>query len=153
MSRKVNNNNHTSLGMRFRIAASADNFPFYNFLNLFLAVVGFCCCTGVSLVVANGGYSLVVAHWLLIAMVLLQSTGPRACGRQQLQCMGSAVVVLRLQSIGSIVVSHGLSCSMWDLPRLGLNRCLLHCQVDPLLLSLQGNPILTFKKSLLFTSS
>ena len=41
MSPKVNNNNHTSLGMRFRIAASADNFHFYNFLSLFLAVLGF----------------------------------------------------------------------------------------------------------------
>ena len=82
MSPKVNNNNHDSLGMRFRISASADNFDFYNVLNLFLAVLGFCCYTGFSLVVANGSYSLVAVHWLLIAVVLLQSAGSRAHGHQ-----------------------------------------------------------------------
>lgn len=39
MSPKVNNNNHASFGMRFRISASADDFDVYNCLNLSLAVL------------------------------------------------------------------------------------------------------------------
>ena len=46
-----------------------------HFLNslvyLFLAVLGFRCCVGFSLIVASGGYSLVVVLRLLIAMVSL----------------------------------------------------------------------------------
>ena len=33
--------------------------------SLFLAVLGLCCCEGFSLVVVNGGYSLVEVHGLL----------------------------------------------------------------------------------------
>ena len=60
-----------SLGMRLRISASADDFDVYNFLNLFLAVLGFCCCTGFSLVVASGGYSVVGMQGLLIVVASL----------------------------------------------------------------------------------
>ena len=38
---------------------------------LFLAVLGLCCCTGFSLVVVIGGYSLVAVHGLLIAVASL----------------------------------------------------------------------------------
>ena len=108
-----------SLGMRLRISASADDFDVYNFLNLFLAVLGFCCCTGFSLVVASGGYSLVVVAGFSLQRFWCRAQAPGH--------MGSAVVVLRLWSTGSTVVSHGLRCSVWDLPRLGIK------QVSPVL--------------------
>ena len=56
--------------------------------------------------------------------------------------MGSVVVAPRLQSTGSIVVMHGLSCPVANgiIPDQGLNPCLLHWQVDSLLLSHQGGP-------------
>ena len=40
-------------------------------LFLFLAVLGLCCCMGVSLVVASGGYSLAAVGGLLTAVVSL----------------------------------------------------------------------------------
>ena len=38
-------------------------------------------------------------------------------------------------------MTHGLSCSVacWDIPRPGVERCLLHCQADSLPLSHQGS--------------
>ena len=38
---------------------------------LFVAVLGLHCCTGFSLVVVRGGYSLVLAHRLLTAVASL----------------------------------------------------------------------------------
>ena len=38
---------------------------------LFIIVLGLHCCTGFPLVMASRGYSLVVVHWLLIAVVSL----------------------------------------------------------------------------------
>ena len=43
----------------------------YNFIYLFLAVLGLRCCVGFSLVAESGGYSLVMAHGLLIAVAFL----------------------------------------------------------------------------------
>ena len=61
---------------------------------------------GLSLVVESGGYSLVVVRMLLIAVASCVAEhrleGTRA----------SAVVALGLQSTGSVVVPHGLSCSV-----------------------------------------
>ena len=37
----------------------------------FLVILGLCCCAGFSLVVANGGNSLVVVHGRLIAVASL----------------------------------------------------------------------------------
>ena len=46
-------------------------------------MLGLCCSVGFSLVVTSGGtVSLVAVHRLLIAMVLLWSTGSRACRLQ-----------------------------------------------------------------------
>ena len=50
----------------------------------------------VSLVVANGDYSLVAAHELLISVTSLVSTGSRAPELQQLWHEGSVVAVPRL---------------------------------------------------------
>ena len=56
----------------------------------------------------------------------------------------SVVAVPRLKSTGSIVVVHGLSCSAayGIFVDQGLNLYLLHWQVDSLLLSHQGSPLI-----------
>lgn len=125
-------------GMRFRISASADDFDVYNCLNLSLAVLGFVAAQA-FLVVASGGYSLVVvAGFSLQRCFGAERRGPGTWA-QQLWFSG-------LWSTGSTVVSHGLCCSVWDLPRLGIKQVSPAYRVDSLTLSLQGNPILTCKK-------
>ena len=66
---------------------------------------------------------------------------------QQLQCMGSVVTIPTLQSTGSVVVVHGLSCSMACeiFPDQGSYLCLLHWQADSPLLSPRGSLLLLFK--------
>ena len=66
--------------------------------------------------------------------------GARALGRTGTR--GSAVVVPRLQSTGSLVVVHGLSCFLACriFPDQDLNPCLLHWQAHSLPLSHQGSP-------------
>ena len=68
-------------------------FNIFKFFICVLAVLGLHCCTGLSLVVASGGCSVVAVCGLLIAV------------------QASVVVVLRFQSTGLMVVAHGLSCS------------------------------------------
>ena len=46
-------------------------FFFYNFIYLFLAVLGLHYCSGFSLVLASGGYSLVAVHGFLSVMAFL----------------------------------------------------------------------------------
>ena len=114
-----------------------------NFIYLFLCWV-FIAVGRLFLVVASGaatlqlqcvGFSL---QWLL----LLGSMGSREQGRQQLRHVGSVAAVPRLQSTGSIVMAHRLSCSeaCGIFSDQGWNPCLLHWQVDSLPLSHQGNP-------------
>ena len=80
----------------------------------------------------------ILLWWLL----LLQNTGSRASGLQQLQHIGSVVVALRLQSIGSISVAYQISCSV----ACGIfllqasNPYFLCWQEDSLPLSNQGSP-------------
>ena len=54
----------------------------------------------------------------------------------------SGVAAPRLWGTGSVVVVHGLSCSVacGIFPDQGLNSCLLHWQADSLSLSHQGRP-------------
>ena len=81
-----------------------------SFLNIYLlAVLGLCYYTDFSLRQAGATLQLWFAGFSLRYILLLQSTGCRH--------MGSVVVVLRLQSIGSIVVAH---LSMWDPPGPGI---------------------------------
>ena len=63
---------------------------------------------------------------------MLQSTGFRASGRQQLQHVGSTVVARRLESTDTGVVARELSCSeaCGIFPGQGSNPCSLHCQAD-----------------------
>ena len=112
-----------------------------NFIYLFLAVLGLRICAGLSLVAANGGYSVVVLG-LLIAVASLPAEH-RLCvhGLQWLQHMGSIVAAPRLQSKGSVVVAHRLS----SLRRVEFsNPCPLHWQVDSYPLHHQGSPVFSY---------
>ena len=68
--------------------------------------------------------------------------GFSCCRAQPLGCVGSVVATSRLQSTGSIVMAHGLSCSMaWGIfADQGSNLCLLHWHVNSLPLSHHGSP-------------
>ena len=78
--------------------------------------------------------SLVVEHWL------------QAHGLQQLWLMDSVVVAHSLQSTGSVVVAHGLTCSAacGIFPDQGLSLSPLHWKVDSYPLCHQGSPVSTF---------
>ena len=80
--------------------------------------------------------------WLL----LLWHTGSGVLGLQQLWHVGSVFVSLQLQSTGSEVVVHGLSCSAACriFPHRRQNPRLLHWQTDSLPLSHQGSPVIIF---------
>lgn len=83
----------------------------FSFIYLFLAGLGFHC-SGFSLVVASGGFSLTVMLWLLIEVPSLAvEHGSMARGLQELQHVGSVVAAPGLQSLCSVAVAHGLSCS------------------------------------------
>ena len=103
---------------------------------LFLAVLGLHCCTGFSLVVARGGYSLMAMHGLLISVASL------VAGHGIYSMQASAVVAPGLLSTGSAVAVQGLSCSpaCGILPDQGLYPCILHQQTHSLPLSHQGSP-------------
>ena len=70
-------------------------------------------------------------------------SGFPSCRAWALSSWASAVAAPRLQSTGSVVATHGLSCSM----RCGtfsdqeLNPCVLHWQTDSLPLSHQRRPV------------
>ena len=139
------------------------------FLNLFyliiylLAALGLCCCAQAFSSCSEWGYSLLRCmgfslQWLLLLWSMgsrhagfsscgtqaqqLQRAGSRACRLQQLWHFGSAVVARGLQSTGSVVVGHGLSCSAacGIFPDQGSNPCPLHWQVDSQPLRHQGSP-------------
>ena len=58
-------------------------FKFKKIIYVFiLAVLGLCGCAGFSLVAEGGGYSLVVVHGLLVAVVSLVERGLYACWLQ-----------------------------------------------------------------------
>ena len=67
------------------------------------------------------------SRWLLVAEHRLQ-----VHGLQQLWCVGSIVVARGLQSAGSVVMVHRLTCSRacGIFPDQGSNPCLLHWQAD-----------------------
>ena len=107
------------------------SFFFFFFFNFCLHWV-FVAARGLSLVVASGAYSSLRCAgfslwWLLVAEHRLQ-----ARGLQQLQHAGSVVMAPGLQSIGLVVVVHGLSCSVacGIFPDQGSNSCPLHWQAD-----------------------
>ena len=106
-----------------------------NFIYLFLAMLGLCCCRGFSLVVVSGPYSLAVM------------CGASRCGG--LCCCGArAPGHLGFSSCGFQAPGHwhnscaqGLSGSVASgiFPNQGWNPCLLCWQADSLPLSHQGS--------------
>ena len=103
------------------------------YLYLVLAVLGLRCCTWAFSSCSERGLLFVVAHGFLIAVAsLVAEHGLQARWLQQLRHVGSVVVTRRLQSTGSVVVAHGLSCSAACGTFLdqGSNLCPLHWQVD-----------------------
>ena len=113
---------------------------------LFLAALGLCCCAWAFSSCSERGPLFVAVRRLLIEVAsLVAEHGLQACGLQQLWYMGSVVVARRLQSTGSVVVVHGLSCSVacGIFPDQGSNPCPLHWQADSQPLCHQGSPNLT----------
>ena len=110
----------------------ALGFVFFILIYFWLCWV-FVAARGLSLVVVSGVYSwLRCTGFSLWWLLLLQSTGSRACRFQQLWHMGSVVVTRGLQSTGSVVVAHRLSgsaaCGIFL--DQGSNPGLLRWQVD-----------------------
>ena len=108
-------------------------FFFFFLINLFILFIYFWLCW---VFVAASGATLGCGARLLIAVAsLVAEHGLQARGLQQLQCVSSVVVARGLQSTGSVVVVHGLSCSAarssWTraqtrVPCIG-RRILNHC--------------------------
>ena len=127
------------LACQFKIPLKLVILFIYLFLiNLFILFIYFwlrwvfIAAYGLPLAVASGGYSSLRCvgfslQWLLVAEHRLQ-----AHGLQQLWCMGSVDVARRLQTAGSVVVAHGLSCSVacGIFPDQAQNPCPLHWQAD-----------------------
>ena len=102
------------------------------FIHLFLAVLGLCCCAAFSLAAVGRGFSLVVVRRFLLVLTSLIEEH-----RLQVE-QASVAAVPGLQStgsIGSVVLWHMGSSQIRD------QVCLLHWQVDSLLLSHQGSPL------------
>ena len=95
-----------------------------NLIYLFLAVLCLRCCVGFSLVVVSRGYPSLQWGSFSLQWLLLQSTGSRS--------RGLVVVAPGLQSTGSVIVVHGLTCSTASgiFPDQGSNLCLLMWQMD-----------------------
>ena len=83
------------------------------FVYLFLAAPGLCAVQVFSLVAARGGYSPVTVHGFLIAVAFLVAAHGLGCS-------------------GSVVVVHGLTCSIvcGIFLEQGSNPCLSHWQAD-----------------------
>ena len=72
---------------------------------------GLRCCTGSSLAVGSRGHSLVAVHGLLtVAASLVSEHGLSGTRTSGAVAVGSVAAVPRLESTGSVVVLHGLSC-------------------------------------------
>ena len=103
------------------------------FIYLFLAVFGLHCCTQAFSSCGEWGLLFVEVCGLLIVVASLVAEHRLQAHRlQQLWHVGSVVVACGLQSTGSVVVAHGLSCSVACGIFLdqGLNPCPLHWQAD-----------------------
>ena len=95
------------------ILATNEQQHFINlFIYLFLAALGLRCCVRASSSCGERGLFVVVVCGLLIAVAsLVVEHRLQVCRLQQLWHTGSGAVACRLQSAGSVVVVHGLSCS------------------------------------------
>ena len=97
----------------FRLKQNAQLLLFFKnkfiYLIYFMPVLGLCCCVRAS-----------------------HCRGFSCCGARALGLQASVVVACGLQSAGSVVVAHRLSCSAacGIFPVQGLNPCPLHWQAD-----------------------
>ena len=107
---------------------------------LFLAMLGFCCCMGSSLVAVSRGFSLLtVLGFLVTAGSLFVEHRPQGL-------LALVVATPRLQITDSVVVVHGLSCSVACGIFLdqGLNLSLLHLAGSFLTTEPPGKPHILF---------
>ena len=105
----------------------------YFFLIYLLAALGLRCCSGFSLVAASGGYSSLQCTRFAFGGFSSREARALGAGASVVTARaGSAIVVLRLQRTGSVVVVQALSCSSacGIFPDQGSNPCLLHQQAD-----------------------
>ena len=94
------------------------------------------CCTGLSLVAASGCYSVIAMCGLLIVVAsLVAEHGPKGEGAQSLLLPGSRAQAQYLWCMSLVALMY-----IGIFPDQGSNPCLLHWQVDSLLLSHQGSP-------------
>ena len=119
-------------------------FFFNEFIYLFMAALGLHCCTQAFLQLWRAGATL---HCGARAS---HCSGFSCGGARALGARASVVVVRGLQSTGSVVVAHRLSCSTAReiFPDQGLNPCPLHWQADSQPLHHQGSPIFSFLRNL-----
>ena len=116
------------------------------FFKITYLVLGLVCCTGFSLVATSGSYSVAALGLLTVVASLISEHGLWGI-------WALAAAIPGLQSTGSIVVAHRLSCSMTCgiFPDQGSIPCLLHLQADSLPLSHQGSPMNWFLQALKIT--
>ena len=108
-----------------------------------MAALGLHCCARAFSSCGEWGLLFVAVRRLLIAVAsLVVEHGLQARRLQQLWHVGSVVVARGLQSTGSVVVVHELSCSTTCgiFADQGSNPCALHWQVDSQPLRHQGSP-------------
>ena len=106
---------------------------FYLFIYLFLAVLGLRCCVQAVSSCGEQGLLFIAVCRLLIAMASFVAEHElQARSLQQLQHEDSVLVARGLQSAGSVVVVHGLSCSAacGIFPDQRSNPYPLHWQAD-----------------------
>ena len=99
--------------------------------------------------VFDSGLAATSALWQFPFFLILSVLGLRcftgfslSAVRGLLTAVTSLIATPRLESTRSVVVAHGLSCSVASgiLLRQGWKPCLLHWQADSLSLSHQGSP-------------
>ena len=117
------------------ISSFLEFFLIYKFIYfiLFLAVLGLCCCTQAFSSCGERGLLFIAVRGLLIAVAsLVMKHRFQVRGLQQLWHAGSVVVACGLQSAGSVVGVHRLSCSAACGIFLDqdLNPCPLYWQAD-----------------------
>ena len=137
------NCNSEARGTTFKPKIHIFSYKFYFLVFGFLAALGLRCCARTFSSCSERGLLFVMVRGLLIVVAsVVAEHGLQAHGLQQLQHTGSVVVGCRLQSSGSVVVVHELSCSAacGILPDQESNPCPLHWQVDSQPLRHQGSP-------------
>ena len=98
---------------------------------LFLVALGLrCCARSLSSCSERGLLFIAVRGLLIVVAALVAEPWLQAHGLQQLWHAASVVVARGLQSAGSVVAAHGLSCSVacGIFPDQGSNPCPLHWQ-------------------------